>query len=1408
MNQHPAYFERIRQRAAQRWEQLEQDPELAGPWHQLFKQVQSPRHILSELLQNADDAGATEASIHIEDQVFTFEHDGEDFSEEHFASLCRFGYSNKRSLHTIGFRGVGFKSVFSLGDQVELITPSLSICFHGRRFTEPKWLPTPADTRGRTRVRVKISDQHRQREVEKNLEDWVKSPVSLLFFKNIRRVRIGEREVHWGSRGPGPIPESEWMALSEHEEEACLLIRSEAEAFLEEALAEIRQERMLGTEEDGEFPPCTVEIVHGAKGRLYVVLPTGVETELPFACNAPFIQDPARLKIKDPETSPTNRWLLKRAGKLVASAMLDWLNRAATSPADRAGAYGLFPDIDRECSSLEGVCGTIVEETFAEAIDGKNLLLTEDGQLTPAKRSVIISTPILDVWAPEQAAVLLDEEGRPPLCQYVEAGDRKKLLEWGIVDEIDKQKLIGILQQNRLPKPNTWRQLLNLWTYVAPEITGFRYYKSAKNIRIVPVQGRDVLYAASEVVRLGEKKLLQSEDDWEFLAKYLIVLNHNWPRFLAEQRRAASEEKPSIDKESVEGAYAVLEEIGLHDTSDVSKVIDQVAAEFFSQESISLQECIQLAQIAAKLGAHVGEAFRYVARDRHVRSADSGILFDENGALEELLPEEQRETQLLHPAYSEAFKSCSEEEWLRWVASGSSGLLTFIPFAQKRVSVYGKWQIEQEARKRGLQGDLSYPYKSRRFVVEDWDFEEICWQHWETSATEDERLWVKLAERISAQREAYWARAKTARLLQVATTGNTKSMTFAPLLPSWALRLREQPCLPDTRGIHRKPDELLRRTPETESLMDVELFVHGRLDREATRPLLDLLGVRSTPTGPDRLLDCLRALAKAEKPPVHEVEKWYRRLDQMMETCSTTDLQKIKQAFRSEKLILAQDGIWTMATAVFLSSDDEDVPDAAVIRPSVSELALWRKIDVAGRPTADLAIEWMKALPSRKTLSQEDARRVRALLVRHPIRIWEECKHWINLAGEWAPVDDLDYALTMQSLILWRHLHQWVKQKTADLQRLPAESTSNPPFLKLPPLSAHVEERFQKNPIFTGPPVRKEWLHIFGAELRRVELDADEETLRVRTLAESLAETDWIETPGLEIIPYIGGTPAGTPRQADVVWLDHVLYVKLLARAKLARRVPEEIGKAFARPDIKAALDYSFERSPEDIREYLEENFKLAPPAVISAEPVDAAGVEDAGQSCTRAGAEDAEDVVEALPSSKTEEKLPTEVELAFSPDEPVGDAEEKQPVIDDINTPEPRPRLVPKPARPSIMERFAKAQGFRKASEDRFFHENGSSVSKASGARFPWEHRTAAGDLVRYYWPKDHCLEREPLQLEADVWSLIEQHPETYALILSDIEGEPVEVTGARLRGMREEGKVTLFPASYRLVYDHDRHT
>ena len=94
--QPPAYFPSVRDRTRQRWVQLEGDPELAGPWKQLFGQVQSPRHVVSELLQNADDAGARRVRVSMSDGRFLFEHDGKDFDEEEFASLCRFGLRLRR----------------------------------------------------------------------------------------------------------------------------------------------------------------------------------------------------------------------------------------------------------------------------------------------------------------------------------------------------------------------------------------------------------------------------------------------------------------------------------------------------------------------------------------------------------------------------------------------------------------------------------------------------------------------------------------------------------------------------------------------------------------------------------------------------------------------------------------------------------------------------------------------------------------------------------------------------------------------------------------------------------------------------------------------------------------------------------------------------------------------------------------------------------------------------------------------------------------------------------------------------------------------------------------------------------------------------------------------------------------
>jgi len=197
----------------------------------------------------------------------------------------------------------------------------------------------------------------------------------------------------------------------------------------------------------------------------------------------------------------------------------------------------------------------------------------------------------------------------------------------------------------------------------------------------------------------------------------------------------------------------------------------------------------------------------------------------------------------------------------------------------------------------------------------------VHWNHWQSLAKEDDKIWGLIVESILAQPEAFWSKTINAKALQFNKSGGKKQVTTGPLVSKWILKLRDLPCLPDTRGFYRKPTELLRRTPETEPFMDVEPFIHGKLDDESNRQLLDLLGVSSTPIGPGRLLDCLRVLSREDKPPIYEVEKWYRRLDLMVDTCSTADFLNLKKAFYDEKLILTEDVSWIQASNVFIFSD-------------------------------------------------------------------------------------------------------------------------------------------------------------------------------------------------------------------------------------------------------------------------------------------------------------------------------------------------------------------------------------------------------------------------------------------------------------------------------------------------------
>ena len=1392
----PPFFDRIRTAASRRWDQLEQDPELAAPWHQLFKQVQSPRHVVSELLQNADDAGATEASVTIDDSEFVFSHDGGDFTEANFASLCRFGYSDKRALHTIGFRGVGFKSTFSLGDEVRLLTPTLSVAFHRGRFTEPVWIG-PQHPRQGTQIRVRITDQYRLTEAEDNLQQWLDNPESLLFFRQLRCLRVRDQELRWVEQAPGPIPGSAWMTPSTYPDERYLLLRSAEEEFPEDAVREIHSERGVAVDDTVGLPPCRVEIVLGVEGRLFVVLPTGVETALPFASNAPFVQDPARMRIKEPAISPTNRWLLERVGRLAGSALLAWLHRVDLGPEQRARAYELLPDLDRAGRSLEERCATIVGEAMERVLDGHRCVLAQSSELMPSSKCHAVDSALLDVWSLSQVqSSFLPPEGAV-LSQSISRRSTRRLIAWGLARELPKASVLDVLASKHLPQPDTWRQLLILWGYVSPEVTDRYSYPSRKGVRIVPVQGKDVLCAADDVVRLSDKRLLHSEQDWRFVAQYLSVLSQEWARYVAEQRRVASEHNDRTLGSLVDAAHRVLSEFDLADASDVGRVIGIVAQHVFAA-TCELADCVRLAHIAAAIDAPAGDSFRFVTRDGRLRTGDDTLLVDLDGDLDMFVSEDWYQKHVLHSAYSDAFAGCTKEAWARWVTSGRTSLHTFVPLLEDQKYVGGRERISALLRSRMYDGPIEFHYRGSQFVFRDWDYEAVHWQLWEALARADPSFWGRLMARILRQPESYWSPGSSASAIQVAKNGHRRVIVRDNVLPAWITTLREVPCLQDTWGAFQKPSELLRRTPDTEALLGIEPFVRAELDIEATRPLLVMLGVRAHVSGPEPLLERLRVLSRAGSVPFSELERWFGRLDQMLTRCSTEDIEEVKHVFAQEPLVPTATMEWARTEEVFLAADEDDVPGAAIVHPALRHMALWLRIGVPERPTTELAIAWLRGMPCAQQLAADQLRRIRALLARHPARIWQECGRWLNLDGHWVDTEDLEYALSMQSLAPSKHLFPAIRQRVADLTKLSAETCCTPPFSDLPSLLSAIEDRLTEGIQCLAEPETRPWLGALAKGLMRVSLGSQEDTSRIRTLAHRLWDTQWQVVADLEIVPYIDGTPAGIGRRVPALWRETLLYVEGRSEARLARAVANEIGRAFDSPEILDAIKMCVGRTEEFIAEYLEENLTL----------VDADAVKHALPS---SGETDSRELqpVPPVPPAEAGDPASTSSTVPVTGEELPPNTSTLDPPLDDgQNVPQETPArrsVHSKPPRPSIVERFAKAHGYAKDGHDRFHRPDGALLQKVPNSMFPWEERSPGGDLMRCYLAREHCVQAEPLKVEADAWALLERSPGTHALLLEGPSGEPVALTGYLLRKLVNSNQLTVHPAMFRLVYHAD---
>lgn len=799
----PSFFEPIRKAAQERWLRLESDPDIAGPWRLLFKQVQSPRHVLSELMQNADDVGAKNAVVSLENDVFSFMHDGEDFSEAHFQSICRFGYSNKREMHTIGFRGIGFKSVFSLGDRVFLLTPTLSVYFDSARFTLPVWTDAVPRKRGWTEIRIEIKDNLRKQDFEANIREWTQTGVSLLFFRNIRSFRVGNLGVQWQVKGAGPATGTEWMTKGGSERNL-LYARSNLLPFPPECLDEIRMERQVFESDTIETAPCSVEIVPGAKGRLFVILPTGVETNIPFACNAPFVQDPARLKIKELEICPTNRWLLERIGQLAADVILSWVSNTSLPAKNRTNAYLLLfqPSAQKEESStqISDRVERVVATAMANCMAGKQFLIDSEENLCAPGLVYAVDPEIQQIWSTQEILTLMSATQGTLLHPSVPKSSRDILIAMGHVLAVNRSQVFQWLRLQPVPKPISWEKLAMLWAYLAPELMLPVQRIDVKSLAIVPTTG-EWLVKPTEVVRPRPGVVL-SADESELLAKFIKLFNEDWISYLDPNSKAMVD---VYDIEAIKArtfAMDVYERLGSIPQLSKQSITEKLASLASKDPYYNLDQCAVLVRMAVETDATIPKDFRYYAQNGRSQLA-LGIAYDPSGFLDEVMPEEWKSQFILHNSIVACIDSTNFKAWSAWLASPKSGISQF-PRPQELLPPVIKGRDKIIAWLKERDGDTDLPnHRSQEYRITDYGYDTLVLDHWKTLPSQQ---LAKVFSKILEHHSVFLDSKKDAMVESLVRIGKWAQVALGEAF--WLKFFRKVPCLLDSNGVAAKPSEL------------------------------------------------------------------------------------------------------------------------------------------------------------------------------------------------------------------------------------------------------------------------------------------------------------------------------------------------------------------------------------------------------------------------------------------------------------------------------------------------------------------------------------------------------------------------------------------------------------------------
>src|SRR3989441_5324397 len=267
-------------------------------------------HFIYELLQNAEDTGASEAWFALSRSCLVFEHNGRPFNRGDIEAITDIGEGAKTADDDkIGRFGVGFKAVFAYCETPHIWSPTFS--FKISDLVLPTPLEPKSELRERTRFEFPFDNPKKEAEkayaeVKAGLDELAET--TLLFLSHLRSIRwqvdqspsgevrrsqhsVNHFEVLKQSGGQTKIS-SHFLKLEQPVEG--LEKQRIAVAFALDFLPNV--ERLDATRPLDK----QMRIVPAAPGRVAVFFPAEKETSgLRFHLHGPFVPELSRASIKE-----------------------------------------------------------------------------------------------------------------------------------------------------------------------------------------------------------------------------------------------------------------------------------------------------------------------------------------------------------------------------------------------------------------------------------------------------------------------------------------------------------------------------------------------------------------------------------------------------------------------------------------------------------------------------------------------------------------------------------------------------------------------------------------------------------------------------------------------------------------------------------------------------------------------------------------------------------------------------------------------------------------------------------------------------------------------------------------------------------------------------------------------------